>query len=97
VEFCLQAREVIPLPHIYEEEQAQILFGVTSDGGGAVRFGNGKIIRIPPWDPWIGNVLNGLLTYKLAARIADGGGVGIEREALKAIIEAAGKQLREIG
>jgi len=33
-------------------EVAEILAGVTQDGGGLIFIG-GKIIRIPPWDPWI--------------------------------------------
>jgi hypothetical protein len=38
----------IPIPG----EVATILAGVTQDGGGLIFIG-GKVIRIPPWDPWI--------------------------------------------
>jgi hypothetical protein len=38
-------------PHV-PSEVATILAGVTADGGGLIFIG-GKIIRIPPWDPWI--------------------------------------------
>ena len=55
---------------------AEILFGVTGDGGGAIRIG-GKIIPIPPWDPDgpIRDILFALATYQLV------GGMGNVAEA----------------
>jgi hypothetical protein len=51
---ALRAHRTIIIP----SEVAQIIAGVVQDGGGLVVIG-GKIIRIPPWDPWI-DVLYGI-------------------------------------
>jgi hypothetical protein len=42
----------IRIPIHIPSEVAEVLAGVVEDGGGLI-FVGGKIIRIPPWDPWI--------------------------------------------
>jgi hypothetical protein len=45
----------------------EIIAGVVQDGGGLV-FSGGKIIRIPPWDPWI-DVLHALVAMDAVKNI----------------------------
>jgi hypothetical protein len=63
----LPPRGVLVLP----SEVATILAGVVQDGGGLVVIG-GRIIRIPPWDPWI-EVLQFVATSESIQRIGMAG------------------------
>ncbi len=65
------------------DEAAQILFGVTNDGGGLVIVG-GKIIKIPPHSPFI-KILESIHVVNSAQTIGGAGGFAIERAALNTI------------
>jgi len=65
------------------DEVAQILFGVTDDGGGLVIVG-GKIFKVPPRSPLI-NVLEAMQVVDSGEQISGAGGRGIIRAALNAM------------
>jgi hypothetical protein len=65
---------VVRQPIHIPSEVAEILAGVTQDGGGIIFIG-GKIIRIPPWDPWI-DVLHTLAAMDSVKQIRN---LGAER------------------
>jgi hypothetical protein len=81
-------RTVLRPVHI-PSEVAEILAGVIQDGGGIV-FVGGKIIRIPPWDPWI-DVLHTLAAMDSVKEIRN---AGAERamSALRQIVVAVARE-----
>lgn len=78
---------------------AQILFGVSNDGGGAIRIG-GHIIPIDPWDPDgpIRDILFGLATYQLAGGIVDAREAhALQRAALASVARIVDRQAGMLG
>jgi murein tripeptide amidase MpaA len=93
IAFCLSSVAMsgskLKLPEIV----AEVLFGVTEDGGGVVIV-NGKPHRIPPWDPLIPELSQALRVYidagaLPAKRAREARGVALD--AMADAIKAAGK------
>jgi hypothetical protein len=91
IEFCLQPEPKVQVPDL----MAEILVGVTNDGGGIAIVG-GKPIPIPPWDPYVRNILSGLLIHGVAAGIGNPRGQALQRQALELIAEVAAEQANRI-
>ena len=70
-------------------EVLTILAGVVQDGGGLVVVG-GKVIRIPPWDPWI-DVLYALVAIDSVSQIQDEGAAEALANLSKVIANVAKK------
>jgi murein tripeptide amidase MpaA len=95
LEFCLQAA-FRPEPNIHLPDLvAEILVGVTNDGGGIAIVG-GKPIPVPPWDPFVRDILSGLLIYGFAAGIGHQRGQALQRQALELIAEVATEQANRV-
>lgn len=87
VTVTLEPPLVVRLP----QEVAQILAGVVQDGGGLVIVG-GKIIRIPPWDPWV-TVLNTLIGLQSEIEINH----AVALEAVQTLKQLAGARAQAAG
>ena len=91
VEFCLQPEPKVQLPDL----MAEILVGVTNDGGGIAIVG-GKPVPMPPWDPFVRDILSGLLIHGFAAGFGNQRGQALQRQALQLIAEVATEQANRI-
>lgn len=95
VEFCLRA-EFRPEPSGHLADlAAQILVGISNDGNGIAIVG-GKPIPMPPWDPFVHDILSSLLIHGLAAGIGNQRGQALQRQALELIAQVAAEQANRI-
>jgi murein tripeptide amidase MpaA len=95
VEFCLRA-EFRPEPDIHLPDLfADILVGISNDGGGIAIIG-GHPVPVPPWDPWVRDILRALVIYAMAADIGGDRGRVLQRQSLELIAAVAAEQASQI-
>jgi murein tripeptide amidase MpaA len=88
--FCLATFLRVPT-HI-PLSMAQILFGIIQDGGG-IEFVPGRgIIRVPPWDPWVRDILSALAICEIGASMTDAKAIDIRKAALGVIQNVVTKE-----
>ena len=93
LEFCrlaqIRSKPTISVPEIV----GQILGGVASDGGGILILPSGKIIRIPPRQPVLIQILEGIAAYTAAVELKGDTGSQLRTAALNAVQQIIAEEL----
>jgi hypothetical protein len=85
--------DLVPVPkafshHRLPEIVMEILFGVTTDGGGVGILG-GHIIHIPPWGPPELDIMLGMAIHRLASHVKSREGKAMQKAALGMVSKVA--------